>query len=178
MCKKTTKRKPRGSASGFSSIPLIHLFILHGIVKWSRSVVSGSLRPHALQVLLSSSVHGIFQARLLEWVATSFSRGSSWLRDRTQVSCTVGRRFTVWATIQQYKFSSFVYHQYYYFDCSWHLCFHINFRISLYNDFRHLSLDLVLGFDIFLLLLYMSSFLKFHFLVTTVTQKYRFHRLT
>ena len=35
----------------------------------------------------SSSVHGIFQARILEWVAISYSRGSSWLRDRTRVSC-------------------------------------------------------------------------------------------
>ena len=33
-----------------------------------------------------SSVHGVFQARTLEWVATSFSRGSSWLRGWTQVS--------------------------------------------------------------------------------------------
>ena len=33
------------------------------------------------------SVHGILQARILEWVAISFSRGSSWPRDRTQVSC-------------------------------------------------------------------------------------------
>ena len=45
-----------------------------------------------------SSVHGIFQARILEWVAISFSRGSSWPRVKTQVSCIVGRRFTVWAT--------------------------------------------------------------------------------
>ena len=41
-----------------------------------------------------SSVHGIFQARLLEWVAISFSRGSSWPRDWTQVSCIAGRFFT------------------------------------------------------------------------------------
>ena len=34
-----------------------------------------------------SSVRGIFQARILEWVAISFSRGSSWPRDWTQVSC-------------------------------------------------------------------------------------------
>ena len=45
-----------------------------------------------------SSVHGIFQAWILEWVDISFSRGSSWARDRTQVSRIVGRRFTVWAT--------------------------------------------------------------------------------
>ena len=38
----------------------------------------------------SSSVHGISQARILEWVAISFSRGSSWPRDRIHVSC-IGR---------------------------------------------------------------------------------------
>ena len=43
--------------------------------------------------LPGSSVHGIFQARVLEWVAISFSRGSSWPRDRTWVSCIAGRRF-------------------------------------------------------------------------------------
>ena len=41
-----------------------------------------------------SSVHGILQARILEWVAISFSRGSSCTRDRTWVSCTAGRFFT------------------------------------------------------------------------------------
>ena len=44
------------------------------------------------------SAHGIFQARVLEWGAISFSRGSSRPRDWTQVSRIVGRRFTVWAT--------------------------------------------------------------------------------
>ena len=43
------------------------------------------------------SVHGIFQARVLQWVAISFTRGSSWPRDRTQVSCIAGRCFTFWA---------------------------------------------------------------------------------
>ena len=41
---------------------------------------------------------GILQATILEWVAISFSRGSSHLRDKTQVSHTAGRFFTVWAT--------------------------------------------------------------------------------
>ena len=45
-----------------------------------------------------SSVHRILQARILEWVAISFSRGSSRPRDRTQVSCIAGRRFNLWAT--------------------------------------------------------------------------------
>ena len=41
-----------------------------------------------------SSVHGTFQARMLEWVAISFSRGSSPPRDRTRISCITGRFFT------------------------------------------------------------------------------------
>ena len=45
-----------------------------------------------------SSVHGILQARILEWVAISFSRGSSQPRDQTQISCTAGRFLTIWAT--------------------------------------------------------------------------------
>ena len=45
-----------------------------------------------------SSVHGILQARILEWVAMPSSRGSSQPRDRTQVSHFVGGFFTVWAT--------------------------------------------------------------------------------
>ena len=44
------------------------------------------------------SVHGILQARMLEWVAIPFSKGSSWPRDQILVSCIAGRFFTVWAT--------------------------------------------------------------------------------
>ena len=45
--------------------------------------------------LPGSYLHGIFQARILEWVAISSSEGSSSLRDRTQVSCIAGKLFTV-----------------------------------------------------------------------------------
>ena len=45
-----------------------------------------------------SSVHGILQARKLEWVAIPFSRGSSQPRDRTRVSHIVGSFFNIWAT--------------------------------------------------------------------------------
>ena len=48
--------------------------------------------------LTGSSVHGILQVRILEWVAILFSRGSSWPRDQTRVSCTAGRFLTVRAT--------------------------------------------------------------------------------
>ena len=44
--------------------------------------------------LPGSPVHGILQARILEWVAIHFSRGSPRPRDRTQVSCIEGRFFT------------------------------------------------------------------------------------
>ena len=42
-----------------------------------------------------SSVHGIFQARILEWVAISYSRGSSWPRNWIPVSCIAGKIFIV-----------------------------------------------------------------------------------
>ena len=49
-------------------------------------------------ILLGSSVHGILLARILEWVAISFSKRSSWSREWTWVSCTAGKFITVWAT--------------------------------------------------------------------------------
>ena len=48
--------------------------------------------------LPGSSVHGIPQARILQWVAIPFSRRSSWPWDWTPVSCIAGRFFTIWAT--------------------------------------------------------------------------------
>ena len=44
--------------------------------------------------LPGSSIHGIFQARILQWVAISFFRGASRPRDRTRVSCMAGGLFT------------------------------------------------------------------------------------
>ena len=77
--------------------------------KWSHSIVSDSatLWTIAYKVWLcdpvdcslsGSSLHGIFQARILEWVAISFSRGSSRPRDQTQVSRIASRCFNLWAT--------------------------------------------------------------------------------
>ena len=48
--------------------------------------------------LAGSWVHGILQARILEWVAIPSSRACSWSRDWTQVSCIAGRFFTMWAS--------------------------------------------------------------------------------
>ena len=58
----------------------------------SRSVVSKSLQPYGC------TVHGILQARKLQWVAFPFSRGSSKPRVQTQVSCIAGGAFTVSTT--------------------------------------------------------------------------------
>ena len=44
--------------------------------------------------LSGSPAHGILQARILHWVAISFSRRSSWLRDQTHISCLAGGFFT------------------------------------------------------------------------------------
>ena len=75
--------------------------------KWSRSVMSDSLLPVDCSPS-SSSVHGILQARILEWVAVSFSRGSSWPRDRTQVSHIAGRRFNLCTTREALKYKNTV----------------------------------------------------------------------
>ena len=67
--------------------------------EWSHSVMCPTLCDPMDCSLSGSSVHGIFQARVLEWIAISFSRGSSWPRDRTQVSRITDRRFTIWANL-------------------------------------------------------------------------------
>ena len=50
------------------------------------------------------TVHGILQARILQWVAIPFSRGSSQPRDQTQVSHIVGGFFTSWATREDQEY--------------------------------------------------------------------------
>ena len=52
------------------------------------------------------TVHGILQARILEWVAIPFSKGSSQPRDQTQVSLILGRFFTSWATREAQEYWS------------------------------------------------------------------------
>ena len=68
-------------------------------VKWSEVAQSCPTLCDPIDCSLpGSSVPGILQARILEWVAISFSRRSSQPRDRTRVSHIAGRRFTIWAT--------------------------------------------------------------------------------
>ena len=53
-----------------------------------------------------SSVSGILQARILEWVAIPFSRRYSWFKDRTWIFCIIGRFFIIWTT-RDYKSDNF-----------------------------------------------------------------------
>ena len=55
---------------------------------------------------MAYTVHGILEARILEWGAFSFSRGSSQPRDQTQVSHIAGRFFTRWATREAQEYWS------------------------------------------------------------------------
>ena len=53
--------------------------------------------------VMSDIVHGILQARILEWIAVPFSREPSQPRDWTQVSCIAGRFLTCWANGEALK---------------------------------------------------------------------------
>ena len=66
----------------------------------SRSVMSDSLQPHTI-------VHGILQARILEWVAFPFFRGSSQPTGWTQFSHIAGRFFTSWANGREAQWQTF-----------------------------------------------------------------------
>ena len=84
----------------WSQITITNIIIVKTVeILWwwfSHSVVSNSSDPMDCS-LPESSVHGILQARILEWAAISFLRGSSWPRNQTSVSCIAGRLFTDWA---------------------------------------------------------------------------------
>ena len=80
-----------------------------------------------------SSVHGILQARILEWVAISFSRGSSRPRDRTQVFHIAGRRFNLWATRELWlapNNSELLFSKRQYWNIIWWLIFYWNFGLA------------------------------------------------
>ena len=76
----------------------VNKILLQHYAMLSHTVLSDSCKPMDCSPP-GSSVHGIFQARILEWVAISFSRESSWPKDQTHVSCVsciAGRFFTLW----------------------------------------------------------------------------------
>ena len=86
-----------------------HMCTSHISACW---VVSNFLWPHGLYSLPDSSVHGIFQARILEWVTVFYSRGSPWPRDLTHVSCIscIGRwipyHYATWEALTSHTCTS------------------------------------------------------------------------
>ena len=93
---KSTSDKIHSSLYKFSSISFICLCLSLYLYIIAQSCLT-LCNPMDCS-LTSSSVHGIFQARILEWVAIYFSKRSSQTRDWTRVSCIVDRWFTIWAT--------------------------------------------------------------------------------
>ena len=92
---------------------VIHIYTYEYIYSFSDSFSSCVLVTQSCLTLcdptdynpLGSSVPGILQARILDWVAIPFSRGSSWPRDGTRMSCIAGSFFTIWATGMSQSFS-------------------------------------------------------------------------
>ena len=81
-----------------SVISLLIGIVVNGCIHYSEIEVAQSCPTLCNPVdcsLPDSSLRGILQARILEWVAISFSRGSSQPRDRTQVSHIAGRCFNL-----------------------------------------------------------------------------------
>ena len=74
-----------------------------GFVKWNVKVIESYL---TLCDPMEYTVHVILRARILEWVAFPFSRGSSQPRDPTQISCIAGGFFTSWATREAQEYWS------------------------------------------------------------------------
>ena len=87
--------------SPLSALPACYVALLLFMVERGKVLVAQSCSTLCNPMdcsLPGSAVHGILQARILEWVVVPFSRGSSQSRDQTQVSCFAGRFFTVWDT--------------------------------------------------------------------------------
>ena len=83
-----------------ASCRLLTLFFPLSFLEWKVKVLVAQLCPTLCNPRDCSSpgsfVYRILQARILEWVAISFSRKSSQPRDGTQISCITGRFFTFW----------------------------------------------------------------------------------
>ena len=90
------ERKQRKSSAQLEDfLAILTIGLCKAKVSESCSVVSNSLQPH-----------GLHQAKILEWIAFPFSRGSSQPRDQTQVSHIAGRFFTSWATKEAQEYWS------------------------------------------------------------------------
>ena len=92
---------------------------------------------------LGSSVQGILQARILEWVVIPFSRGASQTRDWTWASCVAGRFFTIWATREALE--PYIHERYSCFMFLKHLYFFFIVHITDFNAHHHNSYAYTVG---------------------------------
>ena len=83
-----------------------HLWSQWHFFLWKKVKVKAAQSCPTLCDRMDCIVHGILQARTLEWVAFPFSRGSSQSRDQTQVSRIAGGFFTSWATREAQEYWS------------------------------------------------------------------------
>ena len=103
-CTSSNKRSGALHLFGFG-VPLIMISFLLSLESVSHSVMSNSLRPHGLQparLLWPWDSSGKNTGVYLPFIP--FSGESSWPRDQTQVSCSAGRFFTIWATREALSF--------------------------------------------------------------------------
>ena len=98
---RTEPRSPELQTVSCVQSPELQQILYNWAIRETSLVVAVYLLSHAWLFcnpmncsLLGSSIHGVSWARILEWVAIYFSRGSSQPRDRTCVSCITGRLFT------------------------------------------------------------------------------------
>ena len=127
---------------------------------------------------LGSSVHGILQARILEWIAIPFSRVFAWPRDQTLVFCTAGRFFTGWVTREAPSGSLlviyFIYSSELHHSCLWSLgqpsnILHLEFQGASTSPLKVLHKELLSDFRFrhltfwgkFYLMLFPPSFYNF-----------------
>ena len=98
------RRSASSSQSSHDKCICLLCYSIHGTSLVAKSCLTCESMDCSLP---GSSVHGIHQERILEWVAISFSRGSSWPRNLTQVSCIAGKFFTYWA-MREAPFMSYI----------------------------------------------------------------------
>ena len=134
-------------------------------VKWSGSVMSVTLCDPMDCSPPGSLVHGIFQAWIWGRVAISFSRGSSWPRDWTQVSCIVGRRFTIWATRELYCNRNSI-HRIQIIMSIWETCF---FHFFLSPSGQAMVSFILIRFGWFILI-FLKLFLNFFYVVCILAE--------
>ena len=101
-----------------------------------------------------SSVPGVFQARILEWVDIFFTRGSSWPRDWIQVSHIAGKLFTLWATRESHSEYCFVIHPYGFMDQSFIILYYlVVFHMNMLSFALHSLIDgHLVGFQILVII--------------------------